>query len=56
MSNTIADTLYVNGSVIPMTGERIRAEAAAVSGERILAVGGREELERLSEKKRGVSI
>ena len=34
-----ADSIYVNGVIIPMTGEDCRAEAVAVKGEYILAAG-----------------
>lgn len=34
-----ADTIYYNGIIIPMTGETDRADAVAVSGEQIIAVG-----------------
>lgn len=41
-----ADTIYHNGIIIPMTGEADRAEAVAVSGEEIIAVGAFDEVKK----------
>ncbi|GAB3276505.1 amidohydrolase [Parahaliea aestuarii] len=43
-----ADALYLNGEVITMAGEDARAEAFAVLGERIVAVGSSDAMRRLA--------
>lgn len=47
-SDTIADTIYVNGTVLTMSGPGARAEAVAAKDGRILAVGTRAEIEALA--------
>ncbi len=41
-----ADTIFINGNVVPMTTPNARAEALAVERGRIVAIGSRSEVER----------
>jgi predicted amidohydrolase YtcJ len=46
-----ADLIFVNGNVITVDERRPRAEAVAIQGERILAVGTDEEIRRLGDRR-----
>ncbi len=47
-SNNKADKIFVNGNVVPMVDASSRAEAIALRADRIIAVGGNDEIRQLS--------
>lgn len=51
MARTVADTVFVNGNVIPMTAPDVRAQAVAVKDGAIVAVGSNQQIAALQGKK-----
>lgn len=47
-----ADLILVNGNIVTVDEKKLRAEAVAIQGDRVLAVGSNEEIQRLRQGRR----